>query len=357
MGAAEGERAGPRRARRVAGVLGAAREYEKGFLFRHLGLLVRNGYGVPESLRAIAGELGWRELKAVVLDAAARAESGMSLSAALGGHPRMFEPHVVAAVGAGEKGGALPEACRRVSDLLRGKAGAVASLVGVVAYPAVVACALVVVGLQVVALLADQLREHLRGWDYDYFALLQTSKSMADALVPYALLMGGSLAAVLVGAVLLGRNRPSAWRRVMHKAPFLDRVLEGQDLARFAGTLRLMIDSGVPLVEALRIAAPAAGAMYSGKVAAAAGAVEQGKRLSAALAETGGFSSLVIWYVESGERNQRLGESLGEMEEHYSRVAKSLGKTILTFMGPALILFVGALVGVFLFLLMSGLLG
>jgi len=125
----------------------------------------------------------------------------------------------------------------------------------------------------------------------------------------------------------------------------LSRVLISMDSARFASTLSILMASGVPLLEALRIASAVMTNVVLRKASqGVAVRVQEGSSLNKALAEEKIFPPMMIHMVASGETS-------GDLETMLSRSAlnqeRELEMTLGTVMGlfePLMVVFMGGLV-------------
>src|SRR5690625_7979445 len=102
--------------------------------------------------------------------------------------------------------------------------------------------------------------------------------------------------------------------------PVLGNLILQIDSARFAATLSLLSSSGVPLLQALRIA----GQVMTNKIMQesceqVAEAVQGGSSLHRALENAGCFPPLLVQLVASGETNGTLTEQLSNADEDQER--------------------------------------
>ena len=95
------------------------------------------------------------------------------------------------------------------------------------------------------------------------------------------------------------------------------RLLRATQTARFASTLAILCRSGVPLVEALAIAAAVIGNLHiRHKVMLAAQQVREGSSLTRALQASEEFPPMMLHMIASGEKS-------GELEQMLARTARN----------------------------------
>ena len=144
-------------------------------------------------------------------------------------------------------------------------------------------------------------------------------KGSLDFMIHYGVY--AALALVLL-VMLIKKLMQSPQRRYrLHKAllkmPLLSNTFRTIDSSRFASTLSILIASGVPLLEAIKIAA----AVLNNKVLQevcqeVAVKVQEGSSFHRALEQSGQFPPMLVHMVASGEAS-------GELETMLERVAKN----------------------------------
>jgi general secretion pathway protein F len=117
-------------------------------------------------------------------------------------------------------------------------------------------------------------------------------------------------------------------------------------VARFARTLGTLIQSGVPILQALllvkdivvnRVIADSLETVYN--------RVKEGERLTRPLADIGMFPPLAIQMITVGEETGRLDGMLLRVADNYEKIVKNTVKRFISFLEPAMILIMGVVVG------------
>jgi type II secretory pathway component PulF len=130
------------------------------------------------------------------------------------------------------------------------------------------------------------------------------------------------------------------------RLPMFGQLIIKVEVARFSRTLGTLIQSGVPILQALALVKDIIG----NRVIAASmddirEKVQKGDRLSKPLTSSGYFPSLAIQMVTVGEETGRLDEMLLKVAENYEKIVKSMVKRLIGLLEPAMILIMGLLVG------------
>lgn len=165
---------------------------------------------------------------------------------------------------------------------------------------------------------------------------------------------------IAVPIVFLVRRWPG-WRMTMGrltlKIPLVGGFVADIDLARYSGTLSMLVGSGVPLPQAMRLSARSCSNRALGEtLAGAAEHVEQGSSLRSALARCGRFAPSDLSLVATGEEANRLSGMLHKVSGLMNARTARRTARFSAVAGPAITLLLGALVGTVILSVMSALL-
>lgn len=340
------ELSGERRPRATAGRRQRLSATELALATRQLATLIGAGLPVEQALAAVARQSNRPRLAGLLLALRARVLEGHSLAAALADYPRAFPELYQATVAAGEQAGYLPLVLERLADYsdsrqqLRQRVGLA------LFYPLLLTgvAGLIVLGL--LAYVVPQVTQVFASTGQTLPWLTRALIALSDLLRAHGWLL---LIALLAAAIGFARalRRPSMRRtvqRLLLATPLIGRLLRGLDGARFARTLDILLASGVPVLEALRITAPVLGLLpLRETVARAAVRVREGGNLHEALAG-GGLPPMLLELIASGEASGRLEAMLARAAEQQERETETLISALLGVFEPLLILFMGALV-------------
>jgi general secretion pathway protein F len=157
-----------------------------------------------------------------------------------------------------------------------------------------------------------------------------------------ALLAGGAIAWVLA-------LRRIGFRRRVHQAllrmPLVARLTRGANTARFARTFSILMASGVPVLEALRISAQVLSNLPMREaVEQAAARVKEGASLNKAISASGYFPPMTVQLIASGEASGRLENMLERAAVQQERETETLIAALLGIFEPMLILVMGGVV-------------
>jgi general secretion pathway protein F len=145
---------------------------------------------------------------------------------------------------------------------------------------------------------------------------------------------------------LLRREGPRrGYHRLLLRLPIVRRLTRGINTARFTQTLSILAGSGVPILEALRIAAQViVNLPMRAAVEEASLRVREGAMISKSLAASKLFPPMMTHLISSGEASGRLEEMLSRAATNQEREVDGLIATLLGIMQPLLVIIMAAIV-------------
>ena len=320
---------------------------ELSLLTGQLAALLASGLTVEQALSAQIEEAGRPALRAVLARVKAAVSSGQSLAAAFEACDHAFPGYYCALVRAGETSGALPTVLDHLAAHLDARQQLQQQTGLALLYPLVVlvVALLVVAGLliYVVPQIAQVFQQSRQTLPLLTRLLIGCSDFLRQAW-PFVLV---AIAGALIGLRLASQREPlmRRWDAAVLQMPWAGALVRGENTARLAGTLGLLVGGGVPLLAALDAAAPVlSNRVMKQALTDAAERVRQGAPLARALAHVQVFPPLLIHLVASGEASGRLDRMLAQVARLESRALQRRLAVFLALLEPGLILVMGGVV-------------
>ena len=314
---------------------------------RQLAGLVGAGLPLERALTALADEAEDPRQRELVSHLRAEVNAGSTFARALGAAPREFDEIYRSVVAAGEQSGALGPVLERLADDLEERQALKGKLIGAALYPAIVSLIAFVIVIFLVTYVVPQVASVFVS-SKRALPLLTTMMLAISAFVRH----WGWLAALVAIAGVVGlrlslRNEAfrlrfdSAWLRL----PLLGRLSRGYNAARFAGTLSMLANAGVPILKALQAAAETLGnrAMRADALDALV-QVREGAPLASALAAKKRFPGLLAMFSRLGEQTGQLPQMLDRAARQLSGEVQRRAMALATILEPLLIVAMGAVV-------------
>jgi len=314
---------------------------------RQLASLVQSGLPLDEVLGATAKQSRKPAAKTIMLQVRSRVLEGLSLAQSMAEVPRVFDGLYRAMVRAGESSGYLGPVLEQLADYTERTQETKQKMKMAMVYPII----MLLVSVSVVTLLMVKVVPKLVGLfernKQDLPGVTSFLISASDFLVNYGLFLLVAIVALIVGFQWLLKNdaRRRQWHEFLLRAPITGNLVLQSQSARYASTLGLLVNSGVPLLESLRIASQVLTNLKLQKASAeVAVAVQEGTSLNKALDSVGVFPPLLVQMAASGEANGRLAEQLIHAARNQERELEFTVNTALGLMEPLMVLFMGGVV-------------
>lgn len=316
-------------------------------LTRQLATLVAAALPLAESLQMLAEQSDQPRLRTLLLRLQASVQEGHSLADSLRRSGGQFNAMYCALVAAGERSGRLGLVLERLADyqeqVQRQRHKAMTALI----YPA----ALLLVSLGVVvglmSFVVPKLTEQFIDSGQALPLLTRMLIALSDAVLHFGpVVLACMVVTAIIAAVLLRRPECALRRdRMLLRLPRLGGLLVLLDSARLARSLTILVSSGVPLLDALRVSTDTLGnSVLQGALRDSCQELRAGASLHRALGQSGYFPPLLVNMVASGEASGRLDEMLERVAAHQERSFGQRVDTTLALFEPLMILSMGSLV-------------
>ena len=315
---------------------------------RQLASLVQSGMPLADSLQAVAKQSRKDVIKNVVLQVRSRVLEGLSLAQALGDYPRIFDSMYCAMVNAGEQAGFLGPVLERLSEYAETSHAARQQLKSAMVYPIILIMVCIAIVIALMVFVVPQLTSVFTRAKQALPWPTELLINMSYFLQHYGLFLLSIIVIASLGARwwLRKGNNIRQWHKKVLSIPMINHIIVQSDSSRFASTLSMLISSGVPLLNSLRISSQTMGnIILREKAGQAAITVEGGSSLHKALDKTDVFPPLMVQMASSGEANGTLAEQLDYSAKSQQRDLDLQLSTALSVIEPITIVVMGLVIG------------
>jgi general secretion pathway protein F len=320
---------------------------ELALVTRQLASLTQSGLPLEEALLAVAQQNDNQRTKSIMLGVRSKVVEGYTLADGLREFPQAFPELYRSTVSAGEQSGHLDVVLDRLADYTEGRQELRQRINNAMVYP----IALVVMSIGIISfMLASVVPRIVSIFDNtsgELPALTRMMITSSDFLREQWFFILLFLAAVTYGIwrLLQKENVRRKFHRFVLRMPIAGRLTRGVNTARFTRTLSILAGSGVPILEALKIAAAVIENLPMREaVIAASLRVREGAAISQSLAASKLFPPMMIHLIASGEAGGKLEEMLTRTANYQEREVDGLIATLLGILQPLLIVIMGGIV-------------
>lgn len=320
---------------------------DKALVTRQLATLIEAALPVEEALAAVSQQSSRDWIKSMMLAVRSRVVEGHTMADAMAEFPASFDYLYCAMVAAGEKSGQLGPVLSRLADYTE-KQQALRSKVSVaLIYPIF----LILVAFGVVSFLLSYVVPMVVEQFTNLNAELPLLTKIVIGLSEFLQSWGLALLVAMIGVYFLFhylmriKVYRTTWHRIQLMLPVFSKVVIGLSSSRFARTLAIMVASGVPLLEGMRIAADlVSNEVIKSVISDATIRVREGASLNRALAESGYFPPMMLHMIASGENSGELEQMLERTADHQDQDFETMVTVSLGLFEPVMILVMGILV-------------
>ena len=327
---------------------------------RQLGVFVKAGIPIMEALEVIGEETSDKLLKSAILDMIERLQSGDTFASAAAAHPEAFPNYYIGILGSAELTGTLDVVLEQLADYIDRDIEARGKVTGAMIYPGVV----FVMAIVTVVVLAAFVLPRFKVFFASFHATLPLPTRMLLATSNFiqtwwwALLAGMIL--FVVGAMVVRRSSGGRARldSLVLKLPVMGDLVQAVIMERVCRILSSMIRAGVSLPDAMSVTADASNnAVYKRGLGAVREDMIEGQGLSGPIARTGLFPGAARQMFRVGEETGTLDEQLALAASYYNREVDIRVNRFTSLFEPAVIIFMGLIVGFVAVALVSAMYG
>ncbi|MBK8916004.1 MAG: type II secretion system F family protein [Phycisphaerales bacterium] len=291
-----------------------------GVLYEQLADLLKSGVPVLKSLDVI-GRQAEPAIQRVLKEVHDSVAGGDTLADAMSQHPHAFPELHVSMVRAGEAGGFIEDVLTRLSEFVARADELRNKLIGALIYPCVLLLALAGAMVFLMSFVVPKIRPMLQNQP-DLPGVTRVVFFVSDMVTEYY-----AISAVLFGAVVGGiyvALRSEGGQRLIAQAQLravgFGKIYTMVALCRFCRILGTLLASGIPILQALRIAKDSTGnVILAESIDAATENIRAGESLAAPLASSGLFPQAILSMVAVAEESNTLEKVLIEIADTQER--------------------------------------
>ena len=322
---------------------------EKAVFASKLAALVDAGVPIVRSLDLMATQQKLPMFKRALTKVSLDVNEGISLGAAIRQWPKVFDQLSIAMVEAGEAGGVLDEALKRLAKLLEDNAKLQNQIKGALGYPVAVLVIAILVFLGMTIFLIPTFAgifEDL-GAELPAFTqlLVDLSNLLRSMVAVYA--VGGLLILIwLLNRYYNTHNGRRTIDRLMLKVPLFGELILMTATAQFCRIFSSLTRAGVPILMSMEISSQTAGnSIISDAILNSRALVQEGVLLSTALIRQKVLPDMALSMLSIGEETGEMDKMLSKVADFYEDEVGAMVKALTSMLEPAMIVVVGGIVG------------
>ncbi|QHU90028.1 type II secretion system F family protein [Candidatus Saccharibacteria bacterium oral taxon 488] len=316
---------------------------------RQLATLIGAGLPLAQSMHTVLEQTQNKQMQNIIQEIISDIEGGRQLSSAFEKHPEVFDNVYVALVAAGEASGTLDEALKRIASQQEKDAAMIGKVRGAMVYPAIVLLVIIAVVVFMLVMVVPQVEGLYSSLHKELPFMTKVMVSVAGFLAQFwwALVILLGIGLYFFQQYLKTEAGIRTKDTFKLNVPVFDTMFRKLYMARFTRTGQTLLNSGVAMLDMLRITARAVNnSIIRQGIERASEKVKGGKALSVSLKNEDYILPMVPQMIKIGEQSGKIDEMMGKCAQIYEDELDEEIKAITTTIEPVLMVVLAVVAGV-----------
>lgn len=315
---------------------------------RQLSTMIDAGLPLVQSLEILSKQQENSSFKNTLSEIQADVESGTTFADSMRKHPKVFDNLYSNMIEAGETGGILDTILSRLAIFMEKAMALKKKVKGAMTYPAICLAISILILIVILVFVIPVFEEMFSQMDAALPIPTQIVVSLSNAFKENLIW----IILPIIGLIYLfkkvygtekGRLRVD---QALLRAPVVGMLIRKVAVAKFTRTLSTMLQSGVPILEALQVVARTAGnKVIERAVLRTADSIAEGRPIAEPLEESGVFPNMVVQMINVGESVGALDTMLEKIADFYDEEVDQAVSNLTAMIEPFMMVFLGGMIG------------
>ncbi len=321
---------------------------QRTFMVRQIGVMISSGVPIVNTLNLAAQQTENPLLRTKIREMVTSVEGGRSFSEAASEHPDLFDPVMVAMIRSAEASGNLQEIMNNMAEQLERDITFTNKVRNALLYPIFIFAVMIMVGIIMATVVIPKLTSVFDDTELQLPLATRILVAISNTIVHqwYLIIMGLGAAIFLIRSYLQTEAGHAAYYRFQIRIPVLRNLVQGSYLVRFTRMLGMLIRSGVPITEALKLVSGSlSNRLFVRALQSVQEEVERGIPLSTALSRHDVFPKPMTQMIAVGEQTGKLEDVLSNLSKSYEEQTNTAVSAITALIEPVVLLIVALMAG------------
>ncbi len=318
------------------------------FFTTQLAVMADTGIALSTALGGLISQEPNPTFRDILQDLRSSVESGQDFSQALAKYPKLFDKTYVSLVRASEATGSLAKMLARIAEYLRRQHDTMSKVRSSLTYPVVMLVMAVGVTIFLLTWVLPQFMPIFTSRGMDLPKATVILMSISETLIGHWYWWLAGLAALIVG-LIYGKRTPQGqeiWDTIKIRMPVIGPAVQKVIISRSIRTLGVMVEGGVSMLDAIRLAADVSGNVHYERLwMRVLDQVTAGNEIHTALDDASLFPPTLRQMIASGEETGKLDQVLAQVSTFYDQQVEIALKTATSVLEPLMIAIMGVVVG------------
>jgi len=315
---------------------------------RQMSTMIDAGLPLVQCLQILSKQQDNSTFKRVLTEVLADVESGTTLADSMRKHPKVFDNLYSNMIEAGELGGILDTILSRLATFKEKAMALQKKIKGAMTYPAICLAISLVILVVILVFVVPVFDEMFQDFGSTLPAPTQFVVSMSRFFKSnfIFIIIGGFFVSFIIKRIYnteKGRLKIDSW---LLKAPVVGTLVRRVAVSKFTRTLSTMLQSGVPILEALQVVGRTSGnKVIERAVFHVADSIAEGRPIAEPLEESGVFPNMVVQMINVGESVGALDTMLEKIADFYDEEVDQAVGNLTAMIEPFMMVFLGGMIG------------
>ena len=327
---------------------------------RQIAAFVRTGIPIIDAVHVVEEGTGNKRFKSILAEVREQLEGGVPFSEALTPHASVFPPYYLGILRSAELTGQLDTVLDQLAIYIERDMEARARVKSALTYPAVVGVMSVLTMVVMVAYVLPKFVDFFKELDSELPLPTRMLLGFSDIFSNYWWLMLTIIILLVVGNMAISRNTNArvARTKVIMSLPVIGVIVQYSAVERFCRIIGAMMRAGVPLPETMAAAIESTNnAVFERELRVARDEMLEGEGVAGPLQRTELFPLAAIQMIRVGEETGTLDQQIDSAANYFARETEYKLKRLTDLFEPAVVIFMGAIVGFVAVALISAMYG
>lgn len=318
---------------------------------KNLSSMIKAGLPVTRALSVMSKQTKHEAFKKLLSDLEADVSHGLTLSDALGKHPKVFSSLFVSMVRAGEESGSVSDSLRTVGNQLEKASQLSRKVRGAMIYPLVIIAVMIVISILLLVFMVPTLTATFAGLGVELPLPTRILIGLSNFLVNNTLSVFSVvlLVAASIATFFKSKKGKEFFDHISIGLPVIGQTVREVQTARTARTLSSLLSAGVEIVSAIDVTTEVIqNHLYKNALKETRAAIQKGDAISDVFERNEYLYPLfVAEMVSVGEETGKISEMLLGVADYYEEQIDQKTKDLSTIIEPVLMIMIGIGVGIF----------
>ena len=315
---------------------------------RQLSTMIDAGLPLVQSLQILSKQQENPTFKRALLEIVNDVETGTTLADGMRKHPKCFDPLFANMIEAGEVGGILDTILGRLAQFKEKSMALQKKIKGAMTYPVIclfISILILAVILVFVIPVFQEMFASMGGALQTPTQIVVDMSEFTKGNIHYLIIAAFAASFIFKKIYATEKGKLKIDGLLLH-APVAGVLIRKVAVAKFTRTLSTMLESGVPILDALQVVAKTAGnKVIEQAVFHVADSIAEGRPIAEPLEESGVFPNMVVQMINVGESVGALDAMLSKIADFYDEEVDQAVENLTAMIEPFMMVFLGGMIG------------